>query len=124
MILVALVCHSLTCLFPSGPKGLCDVGGQRAPTNRRRLPVVCDLDSLKLVHPDLDSALHPPDCADGPMAAIDGKEWYIGASREFYLCKGKSLHPEMEQRFRDTYGLCNVVLSAGNNNDTDGRSFI
>lgn len=119
-----LLCHSLTCLFPSGPKGLCDVGGQRAPTNRCRLPVLCDLDGLKPVHPDLDSALHPPDCADGPMAAIDGKEWYIGARREFHLCEGKSLHPEIKQRFRDTYGLCDVVLSAWNNNDADGRGFV
>lgn len=124
MILVPLLCHSLTCLFSSGPKGLCDVGGQRAPTNRCRLPVLCDLDGLKLVHPDLDSALHPPDCADGAMAAIDSKEWYIGARREFHLREGKSLHPETNQRFRDTYGLCNVVLSAWNNNDADGRSFI
>lgn len=58
------------------------------------------------------------------MAAVDGKEWYIGASREFHLCEGKSLHSEIKQRLRDTYGLCNVILIAGNNNNTDGRSLI
>lgn len=77
--------HLLTCLFPGGPESLCDVRGQCTATNRGRFPVLCDLHTLKLVHPDLDPALHPPHRADCPMPAIGGKEWYVKLGREFHL---------------------------------------
>lgn len=58
------------------------------------------------------------------MAAVGGKERYIELSREFHLCKREPLHEESKQRSRKTYGLCNVALSAGNNNNADSRSLI
>lgn len=81
----------LTCLLSCSPKGLSDVRGQRTTADSGGLPVLCDLDTLKLVQPNFDPALHPSDCADGAMAAIGSEERDIELSREFHLYKNKPL---------------------------------
>lgn len=85
--------HLLTCLFSCGPKSLRDVCGQCTAAEGSRFSILGDLDGLELVHPDRNSALHPSNCADGPMAAIDGKERDIALSGEFHLERSKICAP-------------------------------
>lgn len=81
----------LTCLLSCGPKSLSDIRGQRTAADSGGFPVLCNLDTLELVQPNFDSALHPPDCADSSVAAVGGKERDIELSRKFYLYNDEPL---------------------------------
>lgn len=124
IVLLSFSYDLLTCLFSGCPKSLRDVGRQCTAADLGRVSILCDLYGLELVHPDLDSPLHPPNCADGPMATIKGKKRYVRISREFHLCKSKSFAMGDQAKARTTYGLCDVALSAGNHNHADGRGLI
>lgn len=124
IILLPFSHHLLTCLFSGCPKSLRDIGGQCTAADRGRISILCDLYGLELVHPDLDSPLHPSNCADGPMATIKGEKRYVGISRELHLCKSKSFAMGDQAKARTTYGLCDVALSTGNHNHADGRGLI
>lgn len=58
------------------------------------------------------------------MAAVGGKEGYIELSREFHLDGGQPLQRVIKTKVRNTYGLRNIALSAGDNNDADGGSLV
>lgn len=101
----------LTCLLSCRPKGLGDVRGQRTAADSGGVPVLCDLDTLELVQPNFDSALHPPDCADGPMAAVGGEERDIELSRKFHLYHDKPLRLETTEEVRQKHTVSATSFS-------------